>query len=111
MLHTNIGTIETVVEYARRKGVPIATAKKEFVKLHLNGQARLYWLAWLEGEDQSAPPLAIRPFHGEVYPPMLGVEFMLGAVLPQVPEKPKRNHHAHFGIRPFNVELHRPEVE
>lgn len=107
MLHTNIGTIETVVEYARRKGVPIATAKKEFLKLHLNGQARLYWLAWFTIEDYSAPPLAIRPYRAEVYPSLAGVEFMLGAVMLETPEKPKRN----FGIRPLPTELHRPEMK
>ena len=109
MLHTNIGTIETIVEYARRKGVPIATAKKEFLKLHLNGQARLYWLAWLEGEDRSAPPLAIRPYRAEVYPPVPGVEFTLGAVMLETPDKPKRAYHAHFGLP--RVELHRPEMK
>ena len=111
MLQTNIGTIETVVEYAQRKGVALTIAKQEFLTMHASGRARLYWLAWLAGEDQSAPPLAIRPYRDEVYPPVPGVTCTLGAVLPQVPEKPKRNHHAHFGIRPFNVELHRPEVE
>lgn len=111
MLHTNIGTIETVVEYAQRKGIPLSSAENTFVSLYQAGQARLYWLAWFESEDYSAPPLAIRPFHGEVYPPMLGVEFMLGAVMLEKPEKPKRSRPHNFGIRPLPTELHRPEMK
>lgn len=111
MLHTNIGTIETVVEYAQRKGIRLSSAQNTFMSLYQAGQARLYWLAWLEGEDYSAPPLAIRPYRDEVYPPLPGVEFLLGAVMLQTPEKPKRAYHAHFGIRPLPAELHRPEVE